>query len=490
MSGQLSATDVDAGETLIYTTPQAVAGFTLQDDGSWTFDPTDAAYQRLAAGATQQITITIPVTVTDSLRATDTQNLVITVTGTEDAAIITGTATSTVVEDRNLSGGDLTASGTLAVSDADTGEATFNPVTGAAGATQYGSFTMDAGGHWTYTADNALSAIQQLGRGQSLTDSIVVTTQDGTQQTLSVDIKGVIDAPALTVAASEGAAFATTGGGTASATLAAHEEAVIDLQIAAGLVDTAAPEVLLEGGVRIRGFPSGTTFNHGTVTSSTNGDSLRASIADLAGLEMTPPQDFKGPITLVISAASLDNTAGEGAPIASATATLHIDVAPGATTTGRTPQVVQASPAPPANDGPDMADTSSLRIASGESFIPDVPSQQADADHSVSHATEVIGLPNGFEISDGTHSATVTDAGAIDVSGWSLETLSVTAPVTFSGDVDFQINAQTTDGDTSSALVSHAVSLSVQAPVLTPSVDPEDPLPTLLRSRRTSWHII
>ncbi|WP_246059254.1 VCBS domain-containing protein, partial [Shimia litoralis] len=72
VTGQVSGTDVDSGDTLAYSLGQAApAGFTFNADGSWSFDPTDAAYQHLAAGATQQVTV--PVTVTDSTGATDTE---------------------------------------------------------------------------------------------------------------------------------------------------------------------------------------------------------------------------------------------------------------------------------------------------------------------------------------------------------------------------------------------------------------------------------
>ncbi|WP_282159490.1 VCBS domain-containing protein, partial [Shimia thalassica] len=92
VSGQMSATDVDTGDTLAYSLGQAApAGFTLNADGSWSFDPTDAAYQHLSAGATQQVTI--PVTVTDKQGATDTENLVITVTGTNDGPAVSGPVT-------------------------------------------------------------------------------------------------------------------------------------------------------------------------------------------------------------------------------------------------------------------------------------------------------------------------------------------------------------------------------------------------------------
>ncbi|MEI8599219.1 VCBS domain-containing protein [Vibrio sp. M60_M31a] len=52
------------------------------------FDPTDAAYQSLPAGQSQ--TLTIPVTVTDTAGAMMCENLVITVNGTNDGAVISG----------------------------------------------------------------------------------------------------------------------------------------------------------------------------------------------------------------------------------------------------------------------------------------------------------------------------------------------------------------------------------------------------------------
>ncbi len=82
-TGQMSATDVDKGDTRAFSIGQPVDGLTMNKDGSWSFDPGHTAYQHLAAGQTEQITV--PVTVTDSSGATDTQNLVITVTGTMTA---------------------------------------------------------------------------------------------------------------------------------------------------------------------------------------------------------------------------------------------------------------------------------------------------------------------------------------------------------------------------------------------------------------------
>src|SRR5258705_9308487 len=58
----------------------------------------------------------------------------------------------------------------------------------------YGSFTITAAGIWTYTLDNANSAVQALNVGARLTDSFTVTTVDGTPQVVTITINGSNDA--------------------------------------------------------------------------------------------------------------------------------------------------------------------------------------------------------------------------------------------------------------------------------------------------------
>ena len=62
----------------------------------------------------------------------------------------------------------------------------------------YGSFTLDATGNWTYTADDSQTAIQQLGAGQSITDSFTAVSSDGTaSQLVTVTIHGTNDVPVI-----------------------------------------------------------------------------------------------------------------------------------------------------------------------------------------------------------------------------------------------------------------------------------------------------
>ena len=73
--------------------------------------------------------------------------------------------------------------GALTIADDDAGEASFSAgtVTGS-----YGSLTIDASGAWTYEADNTQTAIQQLGTGDTLTDTLQVTAQDGSTQDIVI----------------------------------------------------------------------------------------------------------------------------------------------------------------------------------------------------------------------------------------------------------------------------------------------------------------
>ncbi|WP_425319722.1 VCBS domain-containing protein [Shewanella xiamenensis] len=181
LTGQMVATDVDTGDSQTFSTTAQTAGFTLNADGSYSFDPTDAAYQHLAAGQTE--TLSIPITVTDSAGATSTANLTITLTGSNDGAVISGTDAGTVTEDTQL-----TTQGQLTVTDIDDQESAFTAQANTAG--NYGSFTLAADGHWTYTLDNKNSAVQALGQNGTLTDSLTVQSVDGTTHTITVTING------------------------------------------------------------------------------------------------------------------------------------------------------------------------------------------------------------------------------------------------------------------------------------------------------------
>src|SRR5260370_21937162 len=129
----------------------------------------------------------------------------IAINGSNDAAIISGTATGSVIEAggvANATPGTPTTTGTLTDTDVDDPPNTFTAVsspTPSAGG--YGSFTMTAGGVWTYTLDNDNGAVQALNVGDTLTDSFTITTVDGTPQVVTITINGTNDAAVISGAA-------------------------------------------------------------------------------------------------------------------------------------------------------------------------------------------------------------------------------------------------------------------------------------------------
>ena len=196
-SGTLTDTDVDDAPNTFtaVTSPTKSAGgygtFTMTAAGVWTYtlDNANSAVQALNVGNT----------LTDSFTVTtiDGTAMVVTVTinGSNDAAIISGTATGSVIEADTASPGTPTASGTLTDTDVDNTPNTFTAVSlPTASAGGYGTFTMTAAGVWTYTLDNANSAVQALNAGSTLTDTFTVTTIDGTAKVVTVTISGRNDA--------------------------------------------------------------------------------------------------------------------------------------------------------------------------------------------------------------------------------------------------------------------------------------------------------
>ncbi|MFS2126780.1 Ig-like domain-containing protein [Pseudomonas sp. Pseusp97] len=182
--GQLTATDVDDGAKLSFSVAGSPpAGFTLKTDGSWTFDGKNPAYQSLAEGETRDIQVKY--LVTDEHGATDTQTLTLTVTGSNDAAVIGGQTSASVYETDTA----VNTGGQLTISDVD-GPASFQTQTDTLG--QYGKFSLDASGKWTYYAQGAYN---ELKAGEILTDTFTVKAADGTTANVTVNLVGTNDAP-------------------------------------------------------------------------------------------------------------------------------------------------------------------------------------------------------------------------------------------------------------------------------------------------------
>src|SRR5690606_12205826 len=99
----------------------------------------------------------------------------ITIDPIPDAAVIGGVTSGEVKEDTS---GQESASGTLTIADPDVGENAFQPQTDAVHT--YGTFSISANGDWIYKIDNSKPAVQALKEGETKTETIIVTSIDGT----------------------------------------------------------------------------------------------------------------------------------------------------------------------------------------------------------------------------------------------------------------------------------------------------------------------
>src|SRR5438552_10590230 len=140
---------------------------------AWSFAVDNAALQFLAAG--QTLTQTYTVTVADNHGGSVTQDVTITITGTEDAPTITAAVASGAVTEDTLPAG---APGTIAFADVDLADS--HTVSATPAASGYlGTFTPtiadvatgDGAGQvaWSFAVDNA--ALQFLAAGQTLTQT-------------------------------------------------------------------------------------------------------------------------------------------------------------------------------------------------------------------------------------------------------------------------------------------------------------------------------
>ncbi|WP_420966993.1 DUF5801 repeats-in-toxin domain-containing protein [Bradyrhizobium sp. B120] len=203
IAGGVAGNTVMGSRTYDISSVGAFGTFYLNSStGAYAFVPNNDAINALKVNAIQSFVITV----TDGLLSTS-QSFDITIVGVEDAAIISGVTTGSVVGATGVSGaspGLLVATGTLTDTDPDDPANTFTavntPTTSAGG---YGFFTMTTTGVWTYTLDGANSSVQALHVGDVLTDSFTVTAIDGTPRVITITIHGPLigagTAPSLTL---------------------------------------------------------------------------------------------------------------------------------------------------------------------------------------------------------------------------------------------------------------------------------------------------
>src|SRR5205823_6451765 len=91
-----------------------------------------------------------------------------------------------------------TTGGALTIADVDQGQSNFTAQPGTAGSNDYCTSAPTSTRAWTSSADDSQAAIQQLGAGQSLTDSFTAVSSDGTaSQLITVTIHATNDVPLI-----------------------------------------------------------------------------------------------------------------------------------------------------------------------------------------------------------------------------------------------------------------------------------------------------
>uniref|UniRef100_UPI00247FCF18 VCBS domain-containing protein n=1 Tax=Vibrio harveyi TaxID=669 RepID=UPI00247FCF18 len=198
-SGNLTSTDVDNPNNTF--TPGSITGthgnLTIDTNGHWVFTA-NSAFNQLNVG--DKVEETFTVTSVDGTQST----VKVTINGTNDAATI---SSATVAVDETDTA--ITTSGTLTSTDIDNPDNTFTPasITGT-----HGDLTINANGHWVFTAN---SAFNQLNVGDKVEETFTVTSVDGTPSTIKVTINGTNDAATVsraTVAVDETDKAVTTFG--------------------------------------------------------------------------------------------------------------------------------------------------------------------------------------------------------------------------------------------------------------------------------------
>lgn len=197
-TGDLVVDDVDGLDTHTWAVqPNSNADlgtFSVDGDGKWTFDLDTASASVIALGVGETLDIVYVVQVEDNHGGIDSQEVTITVTGSNDGPTISGTDTGSVVEDSVA-----IAEGQLEATDADTTDTHAWSVTDGAGS--FGVLTVDGTGKWTYTLDNTKVDTQAISNGEVKTETFEVVVNDGKggteTHTITIEVTGTNDLPSV-----------------------------------------------------------------------------------------------------------------------------------------------------------------------------------------------------------------------------------------------------------------------------------------------------
>ncbi len=160
------------------------------------YTPNSDFYQPL--NTSQSATETFTYRVTDADGDQDTAEVKITITGINDAAIITGDISGLVIENGSDSNGGSNNLGGFAIkagqlsSSIANNDNPFNLIVSQF--TTYGEFSITPQGYWIYKLDNDKTAVNELNESSPVIERIKVYAADNTEQIITINITGANDA--------------------------------------------------------------------------------------------------------------------------------------------------------------------------------------------------------------------------------------------------------------------------------------------------------
>ncbi|WP_456623991.1 VCBS domain-containing protein, partial [Bradyrhizobium sp. P5_C12] len=285
----------------------------LNSDGTYTYTLNNAQANVQALAAGQLVYDTFSYTNSDNHGGSSTANLTITVTGTNDAPVITSSAQSGLATEwADLSAAEIantphTASGAVTFTDVDTLDshiASFAPQGGG----YLGSFTLNTTNHdtgnggsigWSFSISD--SALDSLQAGQTLTQKYDVTISDGhggtAVQTVTVTIVGTNDAPVITSSAQGGLATESADLSAAEAANTPHTASGAVTFTDVDTLDSHTASFAPQGGGYLGSFTLNTT-NHDTGNGGSIGWSFSVSDSALDSLQADQTLTQKYDVTI------------------------------------------------------------------------------------------------------------------------------------------------------------------------------------------------
>ncbi|MEZ6135353.1 MAG: VCBS domain-containing protein [Pirellulaceae bacterium] len=244
---------------MLTSTANVLDATEFTDRLTWNFNSGSEAFDYLSAG--ESLTLTYTITVTDSQAATHTQDVAITITGSNDAPVITVEVGDSAAETLAETDTTLTSTGTLTVSDTNLSDTVTSTVTGVVvSGTTTGLASNNAAllamlsstanvldnsettNTLTWDFNSGSEAFDYLASGESLTLTYTIEVADSQgasdTQTVIITINGTADAPVITGGPDSVALTETDSGLTSSGTLTVTDLDLSDNVLAA--VDSVA----------------------------------------------------------------------------------------------------------------------------------------------------------------------------------------------------------------------------------------------------------